>query len=933
MLIISFSLCSISHAQKDMFRLTGKVHDVFTDAGIAKAKVYLLNQDSVVQDSATTLGGLSSGVFSINVKRDKSLSSCIVKVCHPDYEPNYTTHSLSAVGKNSVFGISTIYIKKRSTFTEQNLGEVTVTATKVKMYYRGDTLVYNADAFNVAEGSMLDALIKQMPGTELTKQGEVFVNGRKVESLLLNGKDFFRGKNKLMLENLPYYTVKEIKVYDHTTEKAQALRDERADKEYVMDVSLKKKYSKGYMANVEMGAGTEDAYLLRLFGLRFTPMSRFAVVGGMNNLNMSDYSLSGYTVGDGTREGRMVSNLLTAELLTEHKHNKNVLTVELNRKKSRLASDEFQETYHNEGSTYSTSHHSQTNRNLGASLSNKYTLKLPIWLESNTQLRLNSQKDESGERYFESGKDMRQQGLAVLDSLFSMGVAVNDPSMISARRRWLSSKTKVYGVSQDFAFSQKLRSTDIIELRAGADYRRSEYDGDRFNSYLTWLPELAQMDVPEVTERPNTHVGASAEASYKVSRLLYNTDLKFFANYRFNRDKEHELITDVLTSEPDAMNSYNMKTHENIYSMGMNYNYDSKNKESELQTLVVVKLPLSVIDRNTRYSRHTLDTCLSQSPVFFEPSLTFTHRKRKGGNWRTTLWGITAQTSLKYSLPDATQLVTLPVTSDRINVYQGNLRLKSPAVWKSSLSWDLPMKEKSAYLQQSLNYTRHINRIVNTYRYEAGVYINRPDNINGTWNLEFTTRGQQFANLSKLKITINYNLKSNYLRLKNFVADGTTGKSLQIDNDELHNYAHLQLRSYYKSVSGGLRLSADWKKSLNERADIGYRDTWDYKADLWLSATLPAGIDWETECVLTKRQGYSNSELNKMTCDWNMGLSKAILKKKIVLSLKVIDLLRQYKSVAYVVNERGVRETRAVSLPSYFLFSMAYKFNKQPQKK
>lgn len=38
---------------------------------------------------------------------------------------------------------------------EQLLNEVTVTATKVKFYHKGDTLVYNADAFQLSEGSML----------------------------------------------------------------------------------------------------------------------------------------------------------------------------------------------------------------------------------------------------------------------------------------------------------------------------------------------------------------------------------------------------------------------------------------------------------------------------------------------------------------------------------------------------------------------------------------------------------------------------------------------------------------------------------------------------------------------------------------------------------------------------------------------------------
>ncbi|MBP5221182.1 MAG: hypothetical protein J6034_10865, partial [Bacteroidaceae bacterium] len=58
------------------------------------------------------------------------------------------------------------------------LGETVITATKVKFTYKGDTLVYDADAFNTAEGSMLEALIRQLPGTELTDNGEIFVNGK-----------------------------------------------------------------------------------------------------------------------------------------------------------------------------------------------------------------------------------------------------------------------------------------------------------------------------------------------------------------------------------------------------------------------------------------------------------------------------------------------------------------------------------------------------------------------------------------------------------------------------------------------------------------------------------------------------------------------------------------------------------------------------------
>ena len=67
--------------------------------------------------------------------------------------------TLKNVGKNAGYEVPTIFVNRRSSFTERTLDEVVATATKVKMYYRGDTIVYNANAFNVADGSMLDALI------------------------------------------------------------------------------------------------------------------------------------------------------------------------------------------------------------------------------------------------------------------------------------------------------------------------------------------------------------------------------------------------------------------------------------------------------------------------------------------------------------------------------------------------------------------------------------------------------------------------------------------------------------------------------------------------------------------------------------------------------------------------------------------------------
>lgn len=65
-------------------------------------------------------------------------------------------------------------------------------ATRIKFFHKGDTLVYNADAFNLPEGSMLDELIRQMPGARIEANGEIFINDQKIDYLTLMANSCLR---------------------------------------------------------------------------------------------------------------------------------------------------------------------------------------------------------------------------------------------------------------------------------------------------------------------------------------------------------------------------------------------------------------------------------------------------------------------------------------------------------------------------------------------------------------------------------------------------------------------------------------------------------------------------------------------------------------------------------------------------------------------
>ena len=264
----------------------GSVVDNITGMGVT-AKITLMTADSVVIDTITA--DIEEMPWDIGYHKAyyefkdvvMSKGKYIIKAEKEGYDVCYMNCELRSTRED--------YIKvkeiRMTKIVEHELQEVTVVASKVKMVMKGDTIVYNANAFNLAEGNMLDALIARLPGAKLEKDGRIYVNGRFIQSLLVNGQEFFSGNPKLALENLPAYTVNNIKVYNKAGTKSRLMQRNMGDNTYVMDVRLKRQYATGYMGDLEAGGGTQKRYKLRGFGMKFSDKERMGAFFNINNLN------------------------------------------------------------------------------------------------------------------------------------------------------------------------------------------------------------------------------------------------------------------------------------------------------------------------------------------------------------------------------------------------------------------------------------------------------------------------------------------------------------------------------------------------------------------------------------------------------------------------------------------------------------------------
>ena len=270
-------------AQREV-NIMGDVKDGFLKTPLTDAKVTICRADSsVLVDSAAMFTAYNRDLKPLFAKySEKVTTDAKVLLVHAQLKGYDDVWQRVSIAEQTEVEVPTIEMRK---MREMELGEVVVKATRVKMFYRGDTLVYDATAFKLPDGSMLDALIRQMPGVTLNDAGEIFVNGRKVDELLLGSRSFMRGNKQVLMENLPYYTVKDIKVYDKQSDKSKALGYDVDPKKYVMDVNLKQEYQRGYIANVEGAVGTEDRWLARAFALGFSDHYRFTLLGNLNNVN------------------------------------------------------------------------------------------------------------------------------------------------------------------------------------------------------------------------------------------------------------------------------------------------------------------------------------------------------------------------------------------------------------------------------------------------------------------------------------------------------------------------------------------------------------------------------------------------------------------------------------------------------------------------
>ena len=143
----------------------------------------------------------------------------------------------------------------------QEIAEVVIYANRNPIFYRGDTLVYVADSFKVAEGAVVEDLLKKLPGLTVDKDGNITSQGQAIDKVLVDGDEFFGTDPTIATKNLGADGIETVQVYEK--EDDDGIGGD-GDKIKVLDLKLKDSAKKGYFGRI---SGASDFGLTPVAGV------------------------------------------------------------------------------------------------------------------------------------------------------------------------------------------------------------------------------------------------------------------------------------------------------------------------------------------------------------------------------------------------------------------------------------------------------------------------------------------------------------------------------------------------------------------------------------------------------------------------------------------------------------------------------------------
>ena len=898
LLMILFS--PMAFAQQSGVNVTGSVVEQGSDTPIEQATVRLLN----VKDSAMVRGVVSARNGSFTLKNVKK-GSYLLHITFIGYDPLY--QPLQITGKKNPVNVGKLELSDGAI----ELGEAVVIGKAPEVTVRNDTVEYNADSYKVTEGSVLEDLLKKMPGVEVDSEGKITVNGKEVKKVMVDGKEFFSDDPKVASKNLPAKMIDKLQVLDKKSDMAQMTGFDDGEEETVINLTVKPGMKQGWFGNAYGGYGSKDRYEGNAMVNRFVNNDQITFMGGANNTNNMGFSdlastmFSGMGGGGGRRGGFGAGSGITssgnAGLNFSKEFKPDKLTLGGNTRYSHSDNDarsksDRQNILPGDSSSYDNSEAMSRTKsdNFGVDF------RLEWKPDTMTQLifRPSFSLSHSMNDNFSDATTLDNERDTVntnKSSNYSESNGYNLNASIDFSRK-LNNKGRVFSATlsggNSDSYSDGMNRSDIVyfnqtdALKNSIIDQRSRYDNKGFNyrAYVSWVEPIGH----------NNFIQATYSISQRKQEALKNV---------YNQDADG--IYNVLDS------AYSQSYRNNFISQRASLSF--KSQREKFNYTIGLNLDPSYSSSENFVGDTTLSK-ITRKVVNLSPMAQFNYMFDKRTNLRIMYNGRTSQ-------PSMTQLQPVADISDPTNITIGNPDLNPRYTNNVFIRFQQFTPEKQRAFMIMANGSYIINDIVSytSYNQETGVKTTTYKNVNG--NYSGNVRMMLNTPLKNKKFSINSMTMASFANSNGYInEEKNTNRNLI-----LSERGGIDFRSSYLDlgVNGNIRYNA----TSNSLQKENNQNTFNYGAGGYTTIYLPLNFKIESDVNWSTNSGYGDGfKQNEVL--WNASASKSFLKNNQgTLRFKIYDILQQRSNISRSVTASYIQDSEYNTLGSYFMVHFIFRFS------
>lgn len=903
-------LSLVAVAVSAQYSISGKVMDRMTESPLIGATVALSEKGSNTEPKYTITD--MGGSFEIKNLKNKVY---VLDITYIGYKA-YSSELNPATEKKRL----EIRLKEDT----QILDEVSINGRATRAEQKGDSLVYNAEAFKVMDGSNVEDLLSKMPGI-VVEGGSIQAQGEDVKKVLVDGKEFFDGDINLAIKNLPSDVIASIEVFDKKSEQAEFTGFDDGESIKTINIITKTGYKQGTFGRITAGYGTDNRYNASGNINIFNDDRRFSLLGMSNNINSQNFSqedIAGVMASSaqrrrpgGGQRGGMANNFMSSNLggVTSTDGIGLNYTDKWGEKVNFTGSYFFNHTKNvNDKTTdrdyFDSAFPGMSYSELSNSTMNNFNHRINMKLDYNINRR-NTLTIRPNISFQHNSSESLLEGSNIVEEMLKN--KLTQEKNIS---------TFAYNIGGTVDYRHKfLKQGRTLSMNFMANV--SDNNKDTYNDYINLL-----FDTPDNNEEKSSQYKdyMNKEQKYR-GNIMYTEPLSkevmLQANYRiYYQKRDADNMTYEKSSASDLYDLVN-EDLSNIYEsdyltqsggLGLRFHFGKLNASAE------ANMQYSSLINSQTYPMNNLT-----DKSFFAVLPRFNLRYAVDRNNSFML-----RYNSKSNSPSINNLQNVIDNSNPMFVTGGNPLLDQEIEHHADLRYTLTTKSghsfiamiggtiKSGYIADSTFVATEEVTLKDGITLDKGAQFTKPTNLDGYYSLQsLFTYGFP---VDFIRSNLNFSIMTNYASIPT-IFDGKKSNT-----NELSIVPKVIIGSNISTkLDFTLSYSAGINKAFNSLANtqadnyINHAAQFKFGWEFWKGFTLQSTLNYV---------GYTGLEDgNQNYYLWNASLSKKFLKNNAAeISLSAFDLLRQNMSFARNVGSNYYEYVNGNVLEPYFMLSFTY---------